>query len=175
MTTKRPMQKKRRKKKKKRKRRRKKKGDDDDDDVAEEEGEIEARSEKEIDDIVSKISGNAPKFNYVSVPSNDFGLTTEDILNAEDKELNQFVSIKRLAPYREKDWKVPRQKKKEFLEKLRSRNKKGKSKTPSSSSSGGGRGKGDTKSKKDKRKRDDSDGPSKQKISKKRLDTYKNM
>lgn len=37
----------------------------------------------------------------------------------DDKELNQYVSMKKLAPYREKEWKVPRIK--TYQQKLRNK------------------------------------------------------
>ncbi|XP_008786756.3 protein KRI1 homolog [Phoenix dactylifera] len=46
------------------------------------------------------------RFKYKSVPANRYGLQPEELLVANDKDLNQYVSLKRLAPYREKEWKV---------------------------------------------------------------------
>nr|XP_027091418.1 protein KRI1 homolog [Coffea arabica] len=48
------------------------------------------------------------KFHYREVPPNRYGLNPEEILVMDNKELNQYVPIKKLAPYREKEWKVPR-------------------------------------------------------------------
>lgn len=48
------------------------------------------------------------KFHYRQVPANRYGLSPEEILVMDNKELNQYVPIKKLAPYREKEWKVPR-------------------------------------------------------------------
>ncbi|XP_009798177.2 uncharacterized protein [Nicotiana sylvestris] len=47
------------------------------------------------------------RFKYRPVKAKRFGLTPEEMLTIEDKELNQYVSLKKLAPYREKEWKVP--------------------------------------------------------------------
>lgn len=50
------------------------------------------------------------RFKYASVPSQRYGLNHEEILMMEEKELNQYVPLKKLAPYREKEWKVPNSK-----------------------------------------------------------------
>lgn len=43
--------------------------------------------------------GDLPtRFRYASVDPLTYGLTPEEILLSEDKELNQHVSIKKLAP-----------------------------------------------------------------------------
>jgi protein KRI1 len=56
------------------------------------------------------------RFKYRSVPANWFGLKPWEILDASDKDLNQYVSLKKIAPYQEKEWKVTfHQKKKKDL------------------------------------------------------------
>ncbi|KAF5191843.1 Kri1-like protein [Thalictrum thalictroides] len=50
------------------------------------------------------------RFKYTSVPPQRYGLTPEEMLTTDEKELNQYVSLKKLAPYREKEWKVPNSK-----------------------------------------------------------------
>lgn len=43
------------------------------------------------------------EFRYREVEPESFGLTARDILLADDKELNQYVGLKHLAPYRDAD------------------------------------------------------------------------
>lgn len=47
------------------------------------------------------------RFKYSKVKPNRYGLKTEEILMMNDKDLSQYVSVKKLAPYMEKEWKVP--------------------------------------------------------------------
>lgn len=47
------------------------------------------------------------RFKYTTVPSQRYGLNGEEMLMMDEKELNQYVPLKKLAPYREKEWKVP--------------------------------------------------------------------
>ena len=47
------------------------------------------------------VAGMPTRFKYRKVEPNSFGLSTEEILFARDSSLKQFVSLKRMAPYRE--------------------------------------------------------------------------
>ncbi|TVU19921.1 hypothetical protein EJB05_36103, partial [Eragrostis curvula] len=51
------------------------------------------------------------RFKYKQVQPNSFGLSTVEILQSDDRDLNQYVSMKKLAPYRESEWKVTHHKK----------------------------------------------------------------
>ncbi|KAE8711580.1 mediator of RNA polymerase II transcription subunit 20a-like [Hibiscus syriacus] len=57
------------------------------------------------------------RFKYVKIKSNRYGLKPSEILALDEKELNQYVSLKKLAPYTEKEWKVPNSKR--YQQKLR--------------------------------------------------------
>ncbi len=49
--------------------------------------------------------GDTPvRFQYTQVPANDYGMSLEEILLTDEKELNREVSLKRLAPYRDHEW-----------------------------------------------------------------------
>jgi protein KRI1 len=49
------------------------------------------------------VAGMPTRFKYRQVESNDYGLTTQEILFARDTTLKQFVSLKKMAPYNEQD------------------------------------------------------------------------
>lgn len=53
--------------------------------------------------------GDLPtRFKYRQVNPNKYGLTASKILTADDKDLNQYVSLKKLAPYVAQEWKPKR-------------------------------------------------------------------
>ncbi|CAM0954913.1 unnamed protein product [Alopecurus aequalis] len=67
--------------------------------------------EKELDeyyklDYEDTIGDLKTRFKYRQVQPNNYGLKTKEILLADDRDLNQYVSIKKLAPYREEEWQV---------------------------------------------------------------------
>ncbi|CAL0301026.1 unnamed protein product [Lupinus luteus] len=46
------------------------------------------------------------RFKYAKTKPSRFGMSAPEILLMDDKELNQYVSLKKLAPYREEEWKL---------------------------------------------------------------------
>ncbi|KAK1361914.1 KRR1-interacting protein involved in 40S ribosome biogenesis [Heracleum sosnowskyi] len=67
---------------------------------------------KELDeyyklDYEDTIGDLKTRFKYRPVNAKRYGLKTKEVLLLDDKDLNQLVSLKKLAPYREKEWKVP--------------------------------------------------------------------
>uniref|UniRef100_A0A452ZDX8 Kri1-like C-terminal domain-containing protein n=3 Tax=Aegilops tauschii TaxID=37682 RepID=A0A452ZDX8_AEGTS len=72
--------------------------------------------EKELDeyyklDYEDTIGDLKTRFKYRQVQPNSFGLETYEILQSDDRDLNQYVSMKKLAPYREDEWQVTHHKK----------------------------------------------------------------
>ena len=47
------------------------------------------------------VDGLPTRFQYTEVAPSNYGLTTREILTLDDKDLNQIVILKKLAPYRE--------------------------------------------------------------------------
>lgn len=50
-------------------------------------------------DFEDIVGGMPVRFKYRKVESNNFGLTTEEILNAKDKELNQWFPVRKMVRY----------------------------------------------------------------------------
>lgn len=69
---------------------------------------VEANALKIMDEVEEergrqKARDGEVKFKYREVSPEAFGLTTRDILLADDKQLNNFIGIKKFAPYRAKE------------------------------------------------------------------------
>ena len=72
--------------------------------------------ELDYEDIVA---GMPTRFKYREVEPNNYGLSTEEILLARDQTLKQFVSLKKMAPYREEgEYHVSSRKRRKFREML---------------------------------------------------------
>ncbi|KAG1856903.1 KRI1-like family C-terminal-domain-containing protein [Suillus tomentosus] len=68
------------------------------------------------------VAGMPTRFKYTTAAPQTFALTPSEILMATDKELNQYVSVKRYAPYRAEKWDHNRgERLAEFREKLKER------------------------------------------------------
>ncbi|CAL0334496.1 unnamed protein product [Lupinus luteus] len=50
------------------------------------------------------------RFKYAKTKPSRFGMSAPEILLMDDNELNQYVSLKKLAPYREEEWKLSKSK-----------------------------------------------------------------
>ncbi|KAK8807384.1 hypothetical protein WA158_004143 [Blastocystis sp. Blastoise] len=67
------------------------------------------------------VGGVQVRFPYKQVVPRDYGLSTEEILVADDKDLKQYISIKRMNPYLDNEYDVKRQKTKQFKKELKSK------------------------------------------------------
>lgn len=65
--------------------------------------------------------GVKTRFPYRKVPAADYGLEPDDILLAEERQLNAIVSLRRLAPFRETEWTLPGRKRRRDVASLRKR------------------------------------------------------
>lgn len=69
--------------------------------------------------------GDTPcRFKYEKVQPNSYGLNIDEILEMDDKELNQYVSLKKLYPYRSKEWYVDKKKQSKFISHLKSKRRR---------------------------------------------------
>ncbi|GAB2229152.1 hypothetical protein Droror1_Dr00023288 [Drosera rotundifolia] len=89
--------------------------------------EEKAAIEKDLDELYKldyedSIGDLKTRFKYKTVEPRRYALNPTELLLMDDKELNQYVSLKKLAPYQEQEWKVPSRKramiKKQLREKL---------------------------------------------------------
>ncbi|CAH8320266.1 unnamed protein product [Eruca vesicaria subsp. sativa] len=83
---------------------------DDDEEEETEEALMEEYYKLEYEDTIGDLK---TRFKYAKVQPNSYGLEKEEILFLDDTELNQYVPLKKMAPYMEKDWEVNKYKVKE--------------------------------------------------------------
>ena len=82
-------------------------GDENNNESSREETEVEKRMRERMADELYKLDyedliGDMPtRFKYRTVDKNSYGLSTTEILFAKDTALKQFVSLKKMAPYRQ--------------------------------------------------------------------------
>eukprot|EP00633_Aureoumbra_lagunensis_P004484 CAMPEP_0197320790 /NCGR_PEP_ID=MMETSP0891-20130614/61707_1 /TAXON_ID=44058 ORGANISM="Aureoumbra lagunensis, Strain CCMP1510" /NCGR_SAMPLE_ID=MMETSP0891 /ASSEMBLY_ACC=CAM_ASM_000534 /LENGTH=576 /DNA_ID=CAMNT_0042812341 /DNA_START=1 /DNA_END=1731 /DNA_ORIENTATION=+ len=85
------------------------------------------RHSKEEDTGITKKSSSKKEkmpFRYKQVEPNDFGLSTDEILQADDRALRQLVSIKKIAPYRDTEYKVKADKRKKWRQEYMKKKKR---------------------------------------------------
>jgi protein KRI1 len=66
---------------------------------------VEKNTLKVLGDVAERGRSPEPelKFRYREVLPETFGLTTRDIILADDKQLNEYIGLKKFAPYRPKE------------------------------------------------------------------------
>merc|ERR1712070_400724 len=97
-----------------------------DDEYERQESELEKKIKEKVQEELYKldyediVAGMPTRFKYREVESNDYGLTTQEILYARDTTLKQFVSLKKMAPYNEYgEFNVGSKKRRKFREMLK--------------------------------------------------------
>lgn len=92
---------------------------------AEEETELEKKVRAKMMDKLYEldyediVGGMPTRFKYREVEANNYGLSTHEILLARDSTLKQFVSLKKMVPYREEEeYHVTSRKRRKFREML---------------------------------------------------------
>lgn len=89
------------------------------------ETELEQKVRAKMEDELYKldyediVAGMPTRFKYRKVEPNNYGLSTEEILLARDTTLKQFVSLKKMAPYAEGEYRVHGAKRRKFRELLK--------------------------------------------------------
>ena len=54
-------------------------------------------------DFEDIVGGIPTRFKFRQVPPNDFGLTAEELLYSEERELNRWAPLRKVVTYREED------------------------------------------------------------------------
>lgn len=82
---------------------------------------IESKMKEELYklDYEDIVAGMPTRFKYKQVEANNYGLSTEEILLARDSTLKQYVSLKNMAPYHEKEYFVGSKKRRRFRDILK--------------------------------------------------------
>jgi protein KRI1 len=101
--------------------------DEDDQEFQEEQGEtdLEKKVKSKLMDELYKldyediVAGQPTRFKYRKVEPNSFGLSAEEILFARDSTLKQFVSLKKIAPYRDEEYCVNSKRRRRFRDMLK--------------------------------------------------------
>jgi protein KRI1 len=65
-------------------------------------------------DFEDTIGDLKTRFKYTKTKPTKFGIGAPEILLMDDKELNQYISLKKLAPYQEEEWKLSKKKRYEL-------------------------------------------------------------
>lgn len=142
---------------------------------------VESNTLKILSEVVEEERGRSKnkdeevKFKYREVSPEAFGLTTRDIILADDKQLNNFIGLKKFAPYRPKELRVKDKRKYAKSKNLREWRKETFSKVPRAPEDNGqdiwipmeGEPESNVKDKKHKKEKKSSKGDRKHKSSKK--------